>query len=170
MARHEAEIRWQRTADEAFTDRRYSRAHTWHFDGGAQLPASSSPHGVPLPFSRPEYVDPEEALVAAIASCHMLTFLFLAAKRGYVVDRYVDPSIGEMGRNEEGRPAVTRVTLRPEIHFSGPRIPDDAAVHALHHQAHAECIIANSVRAAIEVAGSWRHANAATGAPEARPA
>ena len=168
MALHEAEIRWQRGAGEAFTDRRYSRAHMWHFDGGAEIPASSSPHGVPAPLSRPEHIDPEEALVAAIASCHMLTFLFLAAKRGYIVERYVDPAFGEMGSGEGGRAAITRVTLRPEVRFSGPQIPDDAAVDALHHQAHAECIIANSVRATIEIAGSWRHTELSASASSAR--
>lgn len=157
MAQHEAEIRWQRAADEAFTDRRYSRAHTWHFDGGAVVPASSSPHAVPLPFSRAENVDPEEAFVAAISSCHMLTFLFLAARGGYVVERYVDPAVGEMGKDENGRAMVARVTLRPDILFAGERVPDDAAVQALHHEAHEGCFIANSVRTAIEVAGSWRH-------------
>lgn len=161
MGHHEAEIRWQRGTEEPFTDRRYGRAHTWHFDGGAEVAASSSPHNVPPPFSRPEHVDPEEALVAAIASCHMLTFLFLAAKRGYVVDRYVDAAVGEMGRNEGGRSALVRVTLRPAVQFSGRQRPDDAAVDALHHQAHDECIVANSVRTAIDVAGSRRHADGA---------
>lgn len=164
MARHEAEVRWQRQPDETFVDRRYSRAHTWHFDGGATVPASSSPHNVAVPFSRPEHVDPEEAFVAAIASCHMLTFLFLAAKRGYVVDSYVDSAVGEIGPNDDGRAAVTRVTLRPEIVFSGPSAPDDATVEQLHHQAHEECFIANSVRTTIDVAGSWRHTGVPAGA------
>lgn len=167
MTHHGAEVRWQRGPDEAFADRRYSRAHTWHFDGGAAVPASSSPHNVPVPFSRPEHVDPEEALVAAIASCHMLTFLFLAAQQGYVVDQYVDAAVGKMGLHETGRPALTRVTLRPAIQFSGGQFPDDAAVDALHHQAHDECIVANSVRTTIEVAGSWRHAAATAAAPDA---
>jgi organic hydroperoxide reductase OsmC/OhrA len=154
---HDAEIRWERSPGELFTDRRYGRAHTWHFDGGARVAASSSPHAVPVPFSRPEHIDPEEALVAAVASCHMLTFLFLAARQGYVIDAYVDPAIGEMGLSDSGRPALAHVTLRPRIRFSGDRVPDDAAVRALHLQAHDDCVIANSVRAAIEVAGSWHH-------------
>lgn len=157
MTKHGAEVRWQRGADEAFVDRRYSRAHTWHFDGGAVVPGSSSPHSVPLPFSRAESVDPEEAMVAAIASCHMLTFLFLAAKAGYTIERYVDSSVGELGKNEDGRPALTHVTLRPNIVFSGAPAPDDAAVEALHHRSHEECIIANSVRTTIAVDGTYTH-------------
>ena len=170
MTKHEAQVRWQRGADEAFVDRRYSRAHTWHFDGGTAVAASSSPHSVPLPFSRADAVDPEEALVAAIASCHMLTFLFLAAKAGYTIEQYVDSSVAELGKNEHGRPAVTRVTLRPEIVFSGPRVPDDAAVEALHHQSHEECIIANSVRTEITVAGTFRHTDAGASGRDVAPA
>jgi organic hydroperoxide reductase OsmC/OhrA len=157
VAQHEAEVSWKRRRGEAFVDRRYDRAHTWRFDGGAVVPASSSPHNVRVPFSRPEHVDPEEAFVAAISSCHMLTFLFLAAKRGHVVDAYVDRAVGEVGPNDEGRASVTRVTLRPEIIFSGASVPDDAVVAQLHHEAHQECFIANSVRTVIVVAGSWRH-------------
>lgn len=161
--RYAAEIRWHRAADEPFTDRRYSRAHAWHFDGGAVVPASSSPHAVPLPFSRPDHVDPEEALVAAIASCHMLTFLFLAAQRDLRVDGYVDAAMGTLGPLDDGRPALVQVTLRPVVHFGGAHAPDDAMVQALHAQAHAECIIARSVRAHIEVIGRWRHADAGDG-------
>src|SRR5690349_16413982 len=168
MASYGAEIRWRRDGAERFTDRRYSRAHAWHFDGGAVVAASSSPHHVPVPFSRPEHVDPEEAFVAAIASCHMLSFLFVAAKAGYVVDAYDDAAAGEMAPGDDGRPAITRATLRPAIVFSGERVPDDAAVRALHEAAHEECFIAHSVRTAIEVAGTWRHAGAP--APRAEPA
>jgi len=157
MSRHDAEVRWQRGPDEAFTDRRYSRAHSWHFDGGAVVPASSSPHSVPLPFSLPEHVDPEEAFVAAIASCHLLTFLFIAAKAGLVVETYTDAASGVVAPNEEGRLAVTHVTLHPDIVFSGDAAPTDADVARLHHEAHEECYIANSVRTAIVVAGTWRH-------------
>ena len=164
MTKHEAEVRWQRGDGEAFTDRRYSRAHAWHFDGGAVVAASSSPHSVPLPFSRADAVDPEEALVAAIASCHMLTFLFLAAKAGYTVDEYADAATGDQGTNADGRAALTHVTLRPAVVFSGALVPDDAAVEALHHRSHDECIIANSVRTAITIAGSYRHAAGAASA------
>src|SRR4051794_29396420 len=133
MASHGAEISWRRGAGEAFTDRRYDRAHTWRFDGGAVVPASSSPHNVPLPFSRAEHVDPEEAFVAAVSSCHMLTFLYAAAKRGYVVEGYHDAAVCETGRVESGREGVTRVTLRPVVEFSGSRLPDDSDVARLHH-------------------------------------
>lgn len=156
MTRHEAAVTWRRGGGEAFSDRRYSRAHSWHFDGGATVAASSSPHSVPLPFSRAEAVDPEEAFVAAIASCHMLTFLFLAATEGYVVDQYIDASVGELGVNDEGRRALTQVTLHPAIVFSGARLPDDAAVEALHQRANDECVIASSVRATVAIAGSYR--------------
>jgi organic hydroperoxide reductase OsmC/OhrA len=161
MTMYQAEVRWQRGASELFVDRRYSRAHSWHFDGGAIIPGSSSPHSVPLPFSREESVDPEEALVAAIASCHMLTFLFLAATQGYAIEQYVDAAVGEMGKNDHGRPALIQVTLRPAIIFSGQAIPDDAAVERLHHRAHDDCIIANSVRTTITIAGSHHHTMAA---------
>jgi len=155
MATHDAEIRWRRADDEAFTDRRYSRAHTWHFDGGAVVAASSSPHAVPLPYSRPEHVDPEEAFVAAIASCHMLTFLYLAAKAGHVVDAYDDHAVGTLAPNDDGRPAVVRVVLRPAIVFSGASLPDEEGLARLHHASHEQCFIANSVRTAIDVEGTW---------------
>lgn len=154
---HHAEVCWQRTAGEPFVDRRYSRAHAWHFDGGATIPASSSPQTVPLPWSRAEHVDPEEALVAAVASCHMLTFLFLAARRGLVVERYVDAATGEVGADTRGRSAIVRVTLRPAVVLSGPVEPDDATVAALHEAAHDECVVARSIRAAVVIDGSWTH-------------
>lgn len=160
MVSHVAEISWRRGNDEAFIDRRYDRAHSWRFDGGAVVPASSSPHNVPLPYSRAEHVDPEEAFVAAVSSCHMLTFLYAAAKGGYVIDGYRDAAVGEMGRVEGGREGVIRVTLRPVVEFSGQRIPDDDDVARLHHEAHEECFIANSVRTTIVVDGEWSVARA----------
>lgn len=156
-AEHRAEVRWQRAPGERFTDRRYGRAHVWAFDGGAEVPAAASPHAVPAPYTRPEHVDPEEALVAAASSCHMLTFLFLAARDGYVVDRYADRAAGEQGADAGGRAALTRVVLRPEVSFSGAKVPDDAAVAALHRRAHADCVVANSLRAPVECAGTWTH-------------
>src|SRR5260370_19784889 len=120
MSPYQAEISWQRAAKEAFIDTRYSRAHQWQFDGGITLPASSSLHSVPLPFSKPENLDPEEAYVASIASCHMLTFLWKAANAGYVIDSYHDSAIGYMNKNSRNRLAVTNVTLRPHIAFSKP--------------------------------------------------
>lgn len=161
MSHHEAEVRWQRGEGESFTDRRYSRAHAWHFDGGATVPASSSPQSVPLPYSHAEHVDPEEALVAAVASCHMLTFLFLAAKRGLVVERYADAATGEVGLGPNGRPAVVRITLRPAVTCSGMVEPDDDLLATLHREADDGCLVANSIRATVTVAGTWRHAAAA---------
>lgn len=155
MSTHTAEIRWSRN-DSRFTDNRYSRAHEWRFDGGAVVPGSSSPHVVRVPFSDPAAVDPEEAYVAALSSCHMLWFLGLAARDGYLVDSYVDSALGDMEKNGEGKEAITRVTLRPDVVFSGSKVPDDAAVSALHHEAHESCFLANSVKTRIVVEGSWR--------------
>jgi organic hydroperoxide reductase OsmC/OhrA len=139
-----ARIDWER-ADEAFVDHRYSRRHRWRFDGGVEVPASSSPHVVPLPYSDASAVDPEEAFVASLASCHMLWFLSLAAKRGLTVDRYADDAIGVLARDPDGREAMTVVTLRPRVRFAGlPPTADEFA--ALHHAAHDACFIANSVR------------------------
>ena len=144
MASYTATIVWERGQDEAFTDSRFSRGHSWAFDGGVTLRASSSPHVVPR-FSDPAGVDPEEAFVASLSSCHMLTFLYLAAKKGIVVDRYEDTAEGVMEKNAEGRFWVSRVTLRPRIAFSGD-LPEIAVQDMLHHAAHEECFIANSVR------------------------
>jgi organic hydroperoxide reductase OsmC/OhrA len=154
MHRYEASIRWQRNGEE-FADGRYSRGHEWSFDGGTTVPASASPLSVRAPFSVAEAVDPEEALVAATSSCHMLTFLFLAAKRGFVVDSYTDDADGVMEKNDAGKLAVTRITLRPVIAFSG-KAPSDDELRGLHHAAHEECYIANSIRSEIVVEGVER--------------
>lgn len=143
--KHVATVEWQR-GGAAFTDRRYPRAHRWRFDGGAEVAASSSPHVVPVPYSDPAAVDPEEAFVAALASCHMLWFLSIAAELGYTVERYVDPAEGTMARDAEGRMAITRVTLRPRTAFAGERRPDAAALRALHEAAHHACFLAASVK------------------------
>lgn len=148
MATYGAVVEWQR-GDAAFVDQRYSRAHAWRFDGGVEVPASASPAHVPLPMSRADAVDPEEAFVAAISSCHMLWFLALAAKNGFRVDSYVDDAVGTMAKNEDGRMAMTEVLLRPRVVFSGERVPDAAALDALHHAAHDNCYIANSVRTIV---------------------
>ena len=140
-----ATIHWHRAADEPFTDNRYSRGHQWSFDGGVTFRASSSPHVVPR-YSDPAGVDPEEAFIAAISSCHMLTFLYLAAKAGHVVDSYDDTAEGVMAKTD-GRVWVAQVTLRPLIHWA--TTPDAATQTALHHAAHDECFIANSVRTEI---------------------
>src|SRR5215831_958593 len=140
-----AEIRWER-GDAIFTDNRYSRAHRWRFDGGIEVPGSSSPLVVRLPFSVEAAVDPEEAFVAALSSCHMLSFLYLVAKRGFRVDSYVDTATGTLARNTSGKEAITSVTLHPRVTFSGDNRPSPAELDELHHQAHEDCYIANSVR------------------------
>ena len=148
MAEYTARIQWQRH-DQAFLDQRYNRRHEWHFDGGAVVPASSSPHSVPLPYSDATAVDPEEALVAAVSSCHMLWFLSLAAQAGWCVDDYRDDAAGTMARNADGRMAITRVQLRPAVRFSGERVPDAAEIERLHHAAHDHCYIAHSITAEV---------------------
>lgn len=152
MNEFEAQVAWQR-AGQDFLDGRYSRAHDWRFDGGLQVPASSSPLSVPLPMSDPAAVDPEEALVAAAASCHMLFFLSLAAQRGFTVDSYVDRAIGYLGEDGDGRIAMTRIELRPAIAFAGERQPSREDLDALHHAAHARCYIANSLKTEVLVVG-----------------
>lgn len=148
MSEYSAEIVWLR-GEQPFVDNRYSRVHVLRFDGGTEVPASSSPQVVPEPFSDPAAVDPEEAFVAALASCHLLWFLNLAARRGFLVDRYVDRPVGLMAANGEGRLAMTVVTLRPEVSFSGERLPTREEVLDLHEAAHAECFIARSVRSEV---------------------
>jgi len=144
MAEHTCTVAWERGSAD-FLDRRYSRAHTWTFDGGAVVRGSPSPHIVPPPGSDPAAVDPEEAFVASLSSCHMLWFLDLAARRGYRIDRYVDHAVGTMGRNAAGKLAMTRVVLRPAVTFGPGPQPDAGSFNALHHEAHAQCFIANSV-------------------------
>lgn len=148
MADYHATIRWQRDG-QVFSDRRYSRRHEMHFDGGAVVPGSSSPHSVRLPYSDPSAVDPEEAFVASLSSCHMLWFLDLACRAGWVVDDYQDAAVGTMDKDAAGRTAMTVVTLRPAVRFGGERRPDAHEVERLHHAAHDECFIANSVKTAV---------------------
>ncbi len=146
---HTATIEWTR-GDAAFSDNKYPRAHSWRFDGGAVVPGSPSPHVVAPPLSDPAAVDPEEAFVASLSSCHMLFFLAYAAKRGFVVDAYTDEASGTLARDEGRRMAMTEVVLRPRVRFHGVA-PDAAAHEALHHEAHEACFIANSVRTAVRV-------------------
>jgi organic hydroperoxide reductase OsmC/OhrA len=146
---HTATIEWSR-GDAAFLDHRYPRAHRWRFDGGAVVAGSSSPHVVPEPQSDPAAVDPEEAFVAALASCHMLWFLSIAAKRGFVVDDYADDATGTMARVAKGRLGITEVVLRPRVRFHGAA-PDAATHEAMHHEAHESCFIANSVKSDVRV-------------------
>lgn len=149
MTEHAAVVEWVR-GDQPFVDHQYSRAHDWRFDGGAVVRGSSAPTSVAPPLSDPSAVDPEEALVAALSSCHMLFFLALAAKAGFVVDRYRDAAVATLARDDRGRMSITEVVLRPDIAWSGSA-PDAATLEDLHHQSHRLCYIANSVRAEVRV-------------------
>jgi organic hydroperoxide reductase OsmC/OhrA len=148
MAEYRTTVEWSR-GGAAFTDNRYSRAHRWLFDGGIEVAASSSPHVVPLPMSVEAAVDPEEAFVASLSSCHMLWFLYVAARRGHIVDTYRDEAAGLMGKDTSGRLAITRVTLRPEARFGGDHPPAAEEIAAMHHEAHDKCFIANSVKSEV---------------------
>lgn len=145
---YQATIQWDRQ-NAAFTDQRYSRGHSWSFDGGVQVPASASPQVVPAPYSVAAAVDPEEAFVASLSSCHMLWFLSIAAKRGFVVDRYSDAATGRMGTNADGKMAMVEVILRPAVAFGGTVQPEHAELEELHHAAHSQCFLANSVKTLI---------------------
>ena len=148
MSTYSAVIVWQR-GSQTFSDHRYARRHQWRFDGGAVVSASSSPQVVALPMSDASAVDPEEAFVASLSSCHLLWFLDLAARAGWVVDDYLDDASGVLARNPAGQWAMTRVMLRPRVRFAGARRPDPAEVRRLHHAAHAACFIANSVKTEV---------------------
>ena len=148
MSNYEATVRWER-GGAAFVDNAYSRGHVWEFDGGLSVPASASPDIVPLPMSIAENVDPEEAFVASLSSCHMLFFLSIAQTRGFVVDRYVDHAVGHMSKDGDGRIAVTRVVLRPNCRYAGDKLPGREDVEKMHHRAHELCFIANSVRTEV---------------------
>lgn len=150
MAEHKTIIDWKCSGPD-FLKGRYSREHTWSFDGGVTVPASPASSVVPVPWSNPAHVDPEEAFVASVASCHMLTFLFLAARAGYEVESYRDEAVGIMTKNERGVPWVSLITLRPVIAYGGEKRPDAAAVADLHHRAHEQCFIANSVKTEVKV-------------------
>jgi organic hydroperoxide reductase OsmC/OhrA len=150
MSEYSATIRWER-GDQDFLSNQYSRGHQWEFDGGTVVPASASPHNVPLPMSIERNVDPEEAFVAALSSCHMLFFLSIAAKKRVVVDAYVDKALGFMEQNADGRMAITKVILHPEIKFSGKKIPSKKQVGKIHHLSHENCFIANSVKTEVVI-------------------
>lgn len=149
MSAHGAIIEWKR-GDQPFIDKRYSRAHIWTFDGGAVVRGSSAPASVPLPMSDATAVDPEEAMIASLSSCHMLWFLAFAANAKLTLDSYRDEASGELDKDEAGKRYLARVTLRPVTTFSG-RQPDQAELDALHHAAHEHCEMAHSVRATITV-------------------
>jgi organic hydroperoxide reductase OsmC/OhrA len=150
MSEHKATIQWTLTSPD-FLSGKYSREHTWSFDGGATVPASPSPSVVPVPYSNPSRVDPEEAFVASVASCHMLTFLYLASKRGFAIDSYRDEAVGSMTKNEKGIPWISLVVLDPAIRYSGGKVPTPAEEAQLHHDAHEQCFIANSIKTEVSV-------------------
>ncbi len=150
MSEYMARVEWQRQEQEVFIDNQYSRGHQWYFDGGAKVAASSSPHVVPLPLSVEANVDPEEAFVASLSSCHMLFFLSIAAKRKFVVEHYEDLAVGVMEKDELGKMAMTRVLLRPKVIFSGERQPTEEQVEQIHHVSHEQCFIANSVKTKVD--------------------
>lgn len=147
MSRYLATVLWKR-GGAVFLDGRYSRSHQWRFDGGVEVAASSSPQVVPLPYSDAAAVDPEEAFVASLSSCHMLWFLSLAAKAGFVVENYKDEAEGIMGKNSQHKLAMVQVILHPHVAFTGEQ-PTEQRIRELHHQAHAECFLANSVKTEI---------------------
>jgi organic hydroperoxide reductase OsmC/OhrA len=150
MSSYIATIRWSRDGAEGFAKGQYSRAHEWAFDGGAVVPASASPHVVPLPWSNEGGVDPEEAFIASLSSCHMLFFLDFARRQGLVIDSYVDEAEGVLEKRSDGKMAMTRVTLHPQVSWAN-NPPDEAAIHDLHHRAHEACFIANSVTTDVRV-------------------
>jgi organic hydroperoxide reductase OsmC/OhrA len=151
MSEHRATIAWKRTGQD-FSKGQYSREHTWTFDGGVSVAASPSPSIIPRPWSNPAGVDPEEAFVASIASCHMLTFLFAAQRKGFQIESYEDEAVGVLTKNERGVPWVSAVTLRPRIVYGADRQPTAEDVARMHHTAHENCFIANSVKTEITVA------------------
>lgn len=154
---YKATVHWQRPEGAVFTDNKYSRAHEWRFDEGLVVPASPAPSSVPPPWSQANAVDPEEALVAACSSCHMLFFLAFAGKRGFVIDSYADNAVGVMTRNDAGKLYISEIMLDPQIVWTGEKRPSEADIAALHERAHAECYIAHSIRATVTIAGMPAH-------------
>jgi organic hydroperoxide reductase OsmC/OhrA len=152
MSTYTATISWQSDSAEAFAKNQYTRGHTWSFDGGVEVPASSSPHSVRVPYSVEAAVDPEEALVAAASSCHMLSFLYIALKSGFVAMTYVDHAIGEMATSPEAKQWISKITLDPQIAWFGDQ-PTEEDLRKMHHDAHELCYIANSIRSEVVVRG-----------------
>jgi organic hydroperoxide reductase OsmC/OhrA len=150
MSEHKATIKWN-SSEGDFLKGTFSREHTWTFDGGMTIPASSSPAAVRIPFSNPANVDPEEAFVASLSSCHMMTYLYVASRKGFEISSYEDDAVGVMSKNERGIPWVSLVTLHPRITYGGSRTPTSEEEDALHHAAHEQCFIANSVKTEIKV-------------------
>lgn len=151
MSNHNTTINWQRQDGEEFIDNKYSRGHTWEFDGGKVIQASSSPQVVPLPYSVEANVDPEEAFIASLSSCHMLFFLSFAANRKYTVESYTDKAFGIMQIDKENKMSMTDVTLQPKIVFSGEQQPTQEQIDKIHHNAHQQCFIANSIKTRIHI-------------------
>ena len=151
MHTYTAKISWKSDSPDTFTKNRYTRGHTWSFDGGIEVPASSSPLAVRVPFSIEAAVDPEEALVASASSCHMLTFLWVAAKKGFAIDSYDDDAVGEMTTSDDGKEWISKITLEPKIEWSGDMLPTSDEIAGMHHEAHEGCYIANSIKAEIVV-------------------
>jgi organic hydroperoxide reductase OsmC/OhrA len=150
MSEHKAVIRWKREGPD-FLKGKYSREHSWEFDGGLTVPASASPSVVPAPWSNPANLDPEEAFVASISSCHLLTYIYLACQQGFVVETYYDEAVGKISKNERGVPWVSFVTLHPRIAYGGDKFPTLAQEEHLHHLAHEQCFIANSIKTEVTV-------------------
>jgi len=151
LSTYTATIRWTRSGDGDFAKGQYSRAHEWAFDGGAVVAASPSPHIVPAPWNDPAGVDPEEAFVASLSSCHMLFFVDFARRAGFVVDSYVDEAEGLLDKRDDGKMAMTKVMLRPKVAFSGANPPTPEEIEGLHHRAHDACFIANSVTTEVTI-------------------
>lgn len=151
MGTYNVKISWKKTVRDKFTDNKYSRVHQWVFDGGIELKASSSPHVVPLPMSDESAVDPEEAFIASLSSCHMLWFLSIAAGKKYIVENYTDNAEGILAKDSDDKLAMTEVTLKPVVKFAGDIIPSRTQIDELHHLAHEKCFIANSVKTKIKI-------------------
>ena len=149
MSEYAVRVSWFRGDREKYIDNKYNRGHNWEFDGGLTVPASSSPHVVPLPYSVEANVDPEEAFVASLSSCHMLFFLSITAKRQFIVDEYIDNAVGVMEKDNHGKISITKVTLRPQVKFSGEKQPTFDQLEKMHHQSHQQCFIANSVKTEV---------------------
>ena len=153
MSKYSATVSWSRDG-QPFIDNKYKRTHRWTFDSGQTIRASASPNIVPSPFSDPSAVDPEEAFVAALSSCHMLWFLSIAAEAGFVVEAYVDKATGILSRDEHGKQAITQVALFPHVTFKSGSAPSMEKHHIIHDLAHEKCFISNSVKTTVEVESS----------------
>jgi organic hydroperoxide reductase OsmC/OhrA len=146
-----AKILWHRSPEEKFLDGNYRRVHNWILDGGMRIEASSSPEIIPMPMSDPSLIDPEEAFIASIASCHMLFFLSIAAKKKFIIENYEDNPEAIMGNNNEGKMAILSLILQPKVTFAGTNIPAEDNIKLIHELAHSNCFLANSIRTKISI-------------------